>query len=183
ANVGNAPISGTSDVGSNRTVTLVITDASGKSVTVTAVTDANGDYNTTADLSGLADGNLEVVASVTDAAGNPASATDDTTLLDTSASATITVDSITADDILNAQEAAGNVTVTGRVGGDAAIGDTVTMEINGTLYTTRVIALVGGGLGFSLPVAGRDLALDTTFTATVTGSDDAGNPFTASTTS
>ena len=35
--------------------------------------------------SGLADGNLTVVASVTDAAGNPASATDDTTLLDTDA--------------------------------------------------------------------------------------------------
>ncbi|MFM5857664.1 retention module-containing protein, partial [Aeromonas rivipollensis] len=47
ANVGNAPISGTSDVGANRTVTLVITDANGDKVTVTAVTDTDGNYRTT----------------------------------------------------------------------------------------------------------------------------------------
>ncbi|MFQ2016213.1 Ig-like domain-containing protein, partial [Aeromonas veronii] len=119
-----------------------------------------------------------------DDAGNPFSAsTTSTHTVDTSASATITVDNITSDDILNAQEAAGDVTVTGTVGGDAAIGDTVTMVINGTTYSTQVIALVGGGLGFSVNVAGSDLAVDTEFTATVTGSDDAGNPFSASTTS
>ncbi|WP_258191980.1 Ig-like domain-containing protein [Shewanella morhuae] len=50
------------------------------------------------------------------------------------------MDNITSDDVLNAQEAAGDVTVTGTVGGDAAIGDTVTMVINGTTYTTTVIA-------------------------------------------
>ncbi|WP_159392339.1 hypothetical protein [Aeromonas rivipollensis] len=61
ANVADAPIGGTSDVGANRTVTLVITDAKGASVTVTAVTDADGNYNHR-DLSGLADGNLTVVA-------------------------------------------------------------------------------------------------------------------------
>ncbi|AVP91792.1 hypothetical protein [Aeromonas rivipollensis] len=33
ANVADAPIGGTSDVGANRTVTLVITDAKGASVT------------------------------------------------------------------------------------------------------------------------------------------------------
>ncbi|WP_421293458.1 retention module-containing protein, partial [Aeromonas taiwanensis] len=91
ANVTNALISGTSDVGPNRTMTLVISDAKGDKVTVTAVTDVDGNYRTTADLSGLADGNLTVVASVTDAAGNPASATDDTTLLDTTATAAPTV--------------------------------------------------------------------------------------------
>ncbi|AVP91791.1 hypothetical protein [Aeromonas rivipollensis] len=73
ANVADAPIGGTSDVGANRTVTLVITDAKGASVTVTAVTDADGNYNTTADLSGLADGNLTVwPASPTRRATRPA---------------------------------------------------------------------------------------------------------------
>ncbi|WP_159392340.1 hypothetical protein [Aeromonas rivipollensis] len=38
-------------------------------MTVTAVTDADGNYHHR-DLSGLADGNLTVEASVTDAAGN-----------------------------------------------------------------------------------------------------------------
>ncbi|WP_394229704.1 Ig-like domain-containing protein, partial [Shewanella colwelliana] len=118
----------------------------------------------------------------TDSAGNSITVTDTEGYgVDTSANATITVDNITSDDVLNAQEAAGDVTVTGTVGGDAAIGDTVTMVINGTTYTTTVIALTTGGLGFSLPVAGSDLALDTTFTATVSGTDDAGNPFTADT--
>ncbi|WP_235713162.1 Ig-like domain-containing protein, partial [Aeromonas caviae] len=69
ANVANTPISGTSDVGPGRTVTLVISDATDDKVTVTAVTDADGNYQTSADLSGLADGNLTVVASVTDSAG------------------------------------------------------------------------------------------------------------------
>ncbi|MHA6492803.1 beta strand repeat-containing protein [Pseudomonas borbori] len=78
-----ATITGTSDVGTGRTVTLVISDGT-NSVSVDAVTDAAGNYSTTADLSGLADGNLSVTASVTDAAGNPASATD-TAVLDNTA--------------------------------------------------------------------------------------------------
>ncbi|WP_139151874.1 tandem-95 repeat protein, partial [Shewanella colwelliana] len=122
---------------------------------------------------------IVVTATITDQAGNISAPGTDSAIIDTQTNATITVDNITSDDVLNAQEAAGDVTVTGTVGGDAAIGDTVTMVINGTTYTTTVIALTTGGLGFSLPVAGSDLALDTTFTATVSGTDDAGNPFTA----
>src|SRR3990167_7850476 len=83
ANVANAPISGTSDVGPGRTVTLTITDANGNTVTTTDITDASGNYSTTADLSNLADGGLSVTASVTDIAGNSASATDGVSLLDT----------------------------------------------------------------------------------------------------
>ncbi|MBK7675181.1 MAG: Ig-like domain-containing protein [Candidatus Accumulibacter sp.] len=49
---------------------------------------------------------------------------------------TITLDAdITADDILNAAEIAGNVTVTGTVGGDAKAGDTVTLTVNGQNFT------------------------------------------------
>ncbi|MCZ4339925.1 Ig-like domain-containing protein, partial [Shewanella colwelliana] len=110
---------------------------------------------------------IVVTATITDQAGNISAPGTDSAIIDTQTNATITVDNITSDDVLNAQEAAGDVTVTGTVGGDAAIGDTVTMVINGTTYTTTVIALTTGGLGFSLPVAGSDLALDTTFTATV----------------
>src|SRR3990167_7947838 len=83
ANVANAPISGTSDVGPGRTVTLTITDANGNTVTTTAITGTDGNYSTTADLSNLADGGLSVTASVTDIAGNSASATDGVSLLDT----------------------------------------------------------------------------------------------------
>ncbi|WP_041412520.1 Ig-like domain-containing protein [Shewanella sp. ANA-3] len=173
---------GTVDLDDNSTLAVTI-----NGVTYTTanglVIDAQGNWSV--DLTGtvLPDGTYPVVATVTDVAGNSKTVTQDVVIDTAAPSATISVDNITADDILNAQEAAGNVLVTGTVGGDAAVGDTVTMVINGTTYSTQVIALVGGGLGFSVNVAGSDLAVDTEFTATVTGSDDAGNPFSASTTS
>ncbi|WP_185367337.1 retention module-containing protein [Aeromonas caviae] len=175
ANVANTPISGTSDVGPGRTVTLVVSDATGKSVTVTAVTDADGNYQTNADLSGLADGNLTVVASVTDAAGNPASATDDTILLDTTPpDASITLDgNITPDDVINAAESKQDIAVTGRVGGDVKEGDTVTLTVNGKAFTGLVLA----DKTFSINVPGSDLVADgdKVIDATVTTTDAAGN--------
>ncbi|MFZ3154596.1 retention module-containing protein, partial [Pseudomonas sp.] len=44
SNIANAPISGTSDVGAGRTVSLVITDVNGNTVTTTAVTGTDGSY-------------------------------------------------------------------------------------------------------------------------------------------
>ncbi|AUY10648.1 retention module-containing protein [Aeromonas sp. ASNIH2] len=179
ANVANTPISGTSDVGPGRTVTLVISDATGKSATVTAVTDADGNYQTSADLSGLADGNLTVVASVTDAAGNPASATDDTTLLDTTPpDASITLDgNITPDDVINAAESKQDIAVTGRVGGDVKEGDTVTLTVNGKAFTGLVLA----DKTFSINVPGSELVADgdKVIDAKVTTTDAAGNSTTA----
>ncbi|WP_421211752.1 retention module-containing protein, partial [Aeromonas enteropelogenes] len=141
-NAANAPITGSSDIGPGRTVTLVITDAKGGKVTVTAVTDANGNYNTKADLSGLTDGNLTVEASATDGAGNRADARDDTTLFDTTPPvASITLDgNITADDVINAAESKQDIAVTGTVGGDVKVGDTVTLTVNGKTFTGLVLA-------------------------------------------
>ena len=52
---------------------------------------------------------------------------------------TITLTSnITADDVINAAEAGGNIAITGTVGGDADDGDTVTLTVNGTNYTGTV---------------------------------------------
>ena len=51
---------------------------------------------------------------------------------------------------------------------------------NGTTYSTTINA---DGSTWSVNVAGSDLAADTEFDATVTGTDDAGNPFSATTTS
>ncbi|KKO48982.1 hypothetical protein VT06_08285, partial [Arsukibacterium sp. MJ3] len=59
----------------------------------------------------------------------------------TNTPAVIQVNNITADDIVNAAEAAGTITVTGTAtGGDIAPGDVVTMVINGVTYTTTVQA-------------------------------------------
>ena len=100
-------------------------------------------------------------------------------IVDTAVDATISVDNITADDIINATEAAGTVAITGSVGGDAAQGDTVSFTINGTAYS----GTVDSSSNFSIDVAGSDLAADTSFDATVTGTDNAGNSFSATTTS
>ena len=93
----------------------------------------------------LADPDLTVDASVTttDAAGNTATATDDQVYtVDTVAPvASITLDAITADNIVNAAEGAGaTVAITGTVGGDVQVGDTVTVTVNGVDYTGLVQA-------------------------------------------
>ncbi|WP_373091675.1 Ig-like domain-containing protein, partial [Zhongshania sp.] len=127
-----------------------------------------------------ADTSFDATVTGTDAAGNPFTATTTSThTVDTAASATITVNDITPDDIVDATEAGTTIAVTGNVGGDAAVGDDVTFTINGTDYSGKVLA----GNTFSIGVAGADLAADTSFDATVAGSDDAGNAFTATTTS
>ena len=65
------------------------------------------------------------------------------------------------------------VTITGTVGGDAQLGDTVTLTINGVNYTGNVLA----GNTFSINVNGSDLALDAdrVIDAAITTTDLAGN--------
>jgi len=72
----NTPTKGhVEGVPAGSTVTLVVTDAQGASQTVTAQTDANGDYQV--EVPGaLADGVYTVDASVSDAAGNSSTAQD-----------------------------------------------------------------------------------------------------------
>jgi hypothetical protein len=98
ANATAAPISGTTTgIEAGQTVTLVVSDADPATpdVTVTAVINPDGSYSTTADLSGLSDGPLSVTASVTDAAGNAATA-NDTASLDTSAGITVSLADVNA---------------------------------------------------------------------------------------
>ena len=68
---------------------------------------------------------------------------------------------ITADDVINAAEAAGNIAITGTVGGEANIGDTVTLTVNGNNYS----GTVSGSYTFSISVSGADLAASTTISA------------------
>ncbi|WP_144374149.1 Ig-like domain-containing protein, partial [Vogesella urethralis] len=91
-------------------------------------------------------------------AGNPGSAGSDTVAVDTAAPvASITLDAnITPDDVLNAAESKQDIAVTGTVGGDVKVGDTVTLTVNNKAYTGTVQA----GNTFSINVAGSDLAAD-----------------------
>ncbi|MEO8417918.1 MAG: retention module-containing protein, partial [Methylophilaceae bacterium] len=93
------------------------------------------------------------------------------------ATPTITVNSITADNIVNAAEAGGSVNVTGTVGGGAKVGDTVTLSINGQTYT----GLVTAGNTYSIAVAGSDLAASTGLVVSVATINAAGITATAST--
>ena len=90
--------------------------------------------------------------------------------------ATITLDAISADDVINAAEAGATIAVTGTVGGDVQDGDTVTLTVNGVGHT----GTVADG-AFSINVPGSDLAADgdTTVAASVTTTDAAGNSTTA----
>ena len=136
-------------------------------------------YTATAGFTGI--GNVSVTnASYTDVAGNNGTGNSDTVPIDTAPPVpTITLDAnITADDILNATEAGGSVNITGSVGGDAQVGNTVTLVINGNTYTGLVLA----GLTFSIAVLGSDLAADPdrVIDASVSTTDAAGNTATAS---
>lgn len=69
--------------------------------------------------------------------------------------ASIELDAVTADNIVNASEASGKVNITGTVGGDVRDGDIVTVTINGTDYEG---AVASGH--FSIEVDGAQLAAD-----------------------
>ena len=111
----------------------------------------------------------------TNGAGTPGTGSSDTVGIDTAPPVpTISLDpNITADDIINLAESGQNIPVTGTVGGDAKVGDTVTLTVNGNTYT----GLVQAGLTFSILVPGADLAADpdSTIDASVTTTDAAGN--------
>ncbi|WP_271271532.1 tandem-95 repeat protein [Aliamphritea hakodatensis] len=128
-------------------------------------------------LGSFTDGTYDVVAVVTDAAGNSSTdASSNELVIDLSASASISVNNITPDDIVDTAEASGIIAVSGTVGGDASAGDAIVFTVNGTVYTGTVNA---DNTTWSVNVSGADLAADTSFAVTLSGSDDAGNPFTA----
>ncbi|MDO9624896.1 MAG: retention module-containing protein, partial [Pseudomonas sp.] len=105
-----------------------------------------------------------------------------TVLVDTTAPVvTISIDAITADNTLNAAELLGDfITVTGSVGGEANIGDNITLNVGGSLYDGVVIARPDGTPGFSINVGTGDLRDVSSITATLTSVDQAGNTGTAS---
>ncbi|MGP8292382.1 DUF5801 repeats-in-toxin domain-containing protein [Vreelandella zhanjiangensis] len=84
------------------------------------------------------------------------------------------MDDVTGDNTVNADEAAGNVTVTGRVTGEYTEGDVVTLTINGNDNYTTTVNAVGN---WSVVVAGSDLAADAdqTIDGVIAATDAAGN--------
>ncbi|EOW9272010.1 TPA: Ig-like domain-containing protein, partial [Vibrio cholerae] len=172
-------VSGDAKVGD--TITLTLGD---KSTLTTQVVDlGNGQlgFSTSTTADKLVGGNsITAEITVTDAAGNSTTATDTEGYeVDTVAPELgIKLDTnITADDIINAEEAGQQIPVSGTVTGEFKAGDIVTLTVNGKPYTGPVDA----DGRFTILVAGSDLAADAdqTIDACVTSTDAAGNSSTA----
>ncbi|XJC88799.1 Ig-like domain-containing protein [Pectobacterium zantedeschiae] len=126
--------------------------------------------------------NSDVSASVTtrDTAGNVTTAnTSHAYGVDTDAPvASITVDNVTADNVINAAESGQTIAVTGKVDNDVKAGDAVTVKVGNETYQTTVNA---DGKGWSVNVPGSVLAANSDVSASVTTRDTAGNVTTANT--
>ena len=165
-------LSGTSsNVEAGQTVTIIF---AGKTYTTTV--DANGDWTwavPAADLSGLKDGDASVQVSVTNVNGNAASSAQAFSV-DTTAP-TVTINTISGDNMLNAAEAAQDLTLSGTSTAEA--GQTVTVTFNGNQYTAQVQA--DGSWTLDVPAADLAGITDGGAAVTATVSDKAGNPASA----
>ncbi|ELN6894562.1 Ig-like domain-containing protein, partial [Vibrio cholerae] len=144
---------------------------------LTATVQPDGSYSVDV-TTPLAEGSYQVTASVTDPAGNTGTASDDGSVDITPPELGIKLDAdITADDIINVDEAGQQISVSGTVTGEFKAGDIVTLTVNGKPYTGPV----GADGRFTILVAGSDLAVDAdqTIDASVTTTDTAGNSTTA----
>lgn len=134
----------------------------------------------TADL--VADPHISVIMDITDDALNHAQITaHHTVTLDAQALASITIDPVTSDDVLNKIELGQTTTiVSGTVGGDARVNDVVHLNIGGHMVDATVTNLPNlGTLGYSIGVDTQWLQNDPHITATITTTDAAGNNATA----
>ncbi|EEW1178033.1 Ig-like domain-containing protein, partial [Escherichia coli O157:H7] len=147
-----------SEAGAGITISGTTTAQAGQTLTVTL---NNNTYQTTvladgtwsvnvpaADLSGLTASSYTVTATVSDKAGNPASA-DHALVVDITAP-DLTINTVAGDDIINAIEHGQALVVSGTSTG-AAAGDVVTVTLNGKNYTTTLDA--SGNWSVGIPAA------------------------------
>ncbi|KJK00332.1 hypothetical protein UB43_13745 [Pseudomonas sp. 21] len=156
-------------------ISIVVND-----VTYSTTIDANGKWSITVPGSELvADTDHHIDASfvATDIAGNTTTVTAgldyDVDLIPPVA--TLEINVVAGDDIVNASEANTNQTISGKAGGEFLAGDLVTFTLNGTDYSAKVAA---DGT-WSVQVSGTDLAKGSSIDATLVAHDAAGNSSTA----
>ena len=135
-----------------------------------ALSSASGDFSAT--LSSLTDG-LHTLSAKALAPSSilPAVSSALDIQVDTQASATIKLDPITSDNIINAQESASDISITGQVSGDVNQGDSVSLVVGQHSYS----ATVDSSGHFSVNIAGAELASNSSIAASVVTTDSAGN--------
>ena len=158
-------ISGTGEV--DATISVVINGE-----TLTTTVDSSGNWSVTP-TTPLSDGSYTAVVTETDTTGNTTTTNVPVTIDATPPVPTITIDSITSDNIINATEATNDIPITGTVGGEFNTGDTVTITVNGTDYTGTVDA--SGNFSIDVPGSGLMADGDLTVDASITTTDTAGN--------
>lgn len=104
--------------------------------TYTAAVNSSGNWSVgvpAADVKALAEGSITLKAEVADVAGNKATTSQDFSIDLTGT--TLTLDNVTADNIVNAAEKGADLTLTGTCGNDAV---SVNVTLNGKVYTAAV---------------------------------------------
>ncbi|EHH7652688.1 Ig-like domain-containing protein [Escherichia coli] len=166
-------ISGTSTAEAGQTVTVTL-----NGVNYSGNVQADGSWSVsvpTSDLANLTASPYTVSASVSDKAGNPASATHNLTV--DLAAPVVTINTVAGDDIINATEHAQAQIISGSATG-ATTGNTVSVTIGTTTYTTVLDANGNWSIGVPASVISALAQGDVNISATVT--DSAGNSGTAS---
>ncbi|HHI0249968.1 TPA: BapA-related adhesin SiiEA [Escherichia coli] len=155
---------------------LVVTIAGQQYVTST---DASGNWSVgvpASVISGLADGTVTISATVTDSAGNSSTQTHNVQV--NTAAVSLSVSTISGDNLINAAEAGSALTLSG-TGTNFAAGTVVTVLLNGKGYSATIQS--NGSWSVNVPAADvAALADGTSYTVSASAQDSAGNSATAS---
>jgi len=146
-------VGGTAIIGDTVTVTVNNSEYTGL-----VETDMSFSINVTgADL--VADLDKQIEASIT--SGNKTATDFDTYRIDLNPPAQgITLDNVTADNVINLAESGGDVMISGSVDGEIQVGDTITLTVNGV----DSIGSVRADSSFSVIIRGSDLVADSDHT-------------------
>ncbi|BED23434.1 hypothetical protein VEE46_32020 [Escherichia coli] len=155
---------------------LVVTIAGQQYVTST---DASGNWSVgvpASVISGLADGTVTISATITDSAGNSSTQTHNVQV--NTAAVSLSVSTISGDNIINAAEAGSALTLSG-TGTNFATGTVVTVLLNGKGYSATIQS--NGSWSVNVPAADVAALSDgTSYTVSASAQDSAGNSATAS---
>ena len=159
-------ITGSTDLSPGSSVTITVTDSAGAEQTFTAIVDSVGNFS--ADVpNAMADGNFNVTATATDAAGNTASDT-------TSGNINTAVPNLTLDPLGTGNDT--TPTMSGTT--DIAPGSTVSISVTdnaGNTQTFDAIVQANGTFSVDVPAA----LSEGSYSVTASATDGAGNTATA----
>lgn len=163
--VNGAGISGLAEGGAR----IVLRDGLGAQVGET-VAGNDGRWALTADQVSVPLANFSGSVQATDPAGNTAASP--VGPIDGGVELSVTVDPVTADNLVNLVESQGAISISGEVAGEFRAGDTVTVALAGGPALSTTLAANGS---WSVAFAGSDIAGATALTVTVETTDGAGN--------